>query len=98
MILQRIEQQRLTFLIIQSFVLGIFYLLVCYLGNILSQLAYNSEILSKFAGESAIFIGTPNSHLLFDREYTNINIKWKIYENNIIRMCLISTHVGLLLV
>ena len=35
MILQRIEQQRLTFLIIQSFVLGIFYLLVCYLGNIL---------------------------------------------------------------
>ena len=31
-------------------------------------------------------------------KHTNIYKKWKNYENNIIRMCLISTHVGLLLV
>lgn len=33
-ILQRGKQQCLAFLVVQSLVLGIFYLLVCYLGNI----------------------------------------------------------------
>lgn len=35
MVSQRVKQQRLTFLIIQSLMFGIFYLLISYLGNIL---------------------------------------------------------------
>ena len=70
----------------------------CSLLNFCRLLLIEAQKFLKTICECYLHWRTPNSHLLFDREYTNINIKWKIYENNIIRMCLISTHVGLLLV